>query len=47
MNIAEPDKAREKVEEFIDLLAELEEHKLQVSEMKFASIEVIDIAYYM
>ena len=46
MNIADPDEAREKVNEFIDLLDELEEHELQISEMKLASIEGIDIAYY-
>ena len=45
MNIAEPGKAREKVEEFIDLLNELEEHELQIIEMKWASLEGIDIAY--
>ena len=45
MNIAEPDKAREKVNEFIDLLDELGEHELQISEMKWNSLEVIDIAY--
>ena len=46
MNIAEPDKAREKVKEFIDLLVELGEHELQISEIKWASLEGIDIAYY-
>lgn len=46
MNIAEPGKAREKVEEFIDLLNELEEHELHIIDMKWASLEGIDIAYY-
>ena len=45
MNIAELDKAREKVNEFIGLLTELREHELQISDMGWNSLEVIDIAY--
>lgn len=46
MNIAEPDKAREKIEEFIDLLIELEDHELQIDEMRFASIYEMDVAHH-
>lgn len=42
MNIADPDKAREKINEFIDLLVKLEEHELQISKMEWDSL---DMAY--
>ncbi len=44
MTIAKPGKARAKIEEFIGLLSDLQQHELDIQEMELADIYPIDIA---